>query len=77
MKRSPITGKRYNIFSRDILHLVNLDQCAYYIEEWDLVPLDIVLSEDRNRPGKKIVVFIFDKDDTKDAYAAWMARKDG
>jgi hypothetical protein len=40
-----------------------------------IIPLDIVLSDDRNRPGKKVVLFLFSRQETKEAYSAWCNRK--
>ena len=74
IKRSPITGRKYDYFSKDILHIVNFEQSFFYIEEFNIIPLDIILSDDRKRPGKKIVLFLFDKNETKEAYAAWCKR---
>lgn len=74
IKRSPITGRKYDYFSKDVLHLINFSQCFFYIEEYNIIPLDIVLSDDRQRPGKKIVMFLFDKNETKEAYEAWCKR---
>jgi hypothetical protein len=39
------------------------------------VPIDVMLSDDRKRPGKKIVLFLFSKEETKDAYTAWCERE--
>ena len=76
IKRSPITGRKYDYFSKDVLHIVNFEQSFFYIEEFNIIPLDIVLSEDRKRPGKKIVLFLFDREETHDAYIAWVERKE-
>lgn len=73
-KRSPITGRKYDYFSKDIVHLVNLAQCDYYMNECGVMPLDIMLTDDRQRPGKKIVLFCFSKEETKEAYQAWCTR---
>lgn len=74
-KRSPLTGQKYDYFSKDILHIVNLSQVDFYMNECDLVPIDVMLSDDRKRPGKKIVLFLFSKEETKDAYTAWCERE--
>ena len=58
-KRSPVTGRKYDYFSKDVVHLVNLAQCDYYMNECGVMPLDIMLTDDRKRPGKKIVLFCF------------------
>ena len=77
IKRSPITGRKYDYFSKDTLRILNYYQSFYYIEEFNIIPLDIVLTDDRQRPGKKIVLFLFDKNETKEAYAAWCNREKG
>jgi len=41
-----------------------------------IVPLDIVLSDDRKRPGKKILLFLFSKAETQEAYKEWLAHKE-
>ena len=74
IKRSPVTGRKYDYFSKDVLHLVNLEQCDWYMNECGIMPLDIMLSEDRKRPGKKIVLFCFDKNECRDAYLSWLKR---
>ena len=74
IKRSPITGRKYDYFSDDVIRLLNFQQAFYYIEDKGIVPLDIVLSDDRKRPGKKVVLFLFSKEETKDAYNDWCMR---
>lgn len=71
-KRSAVTGRKYDYFSKDILRIINLQQVDYYMNECGIMPLDIMLSDDRNRPGKKIVLFCFSKQETKDAYDNWV-----
>lgn len=75
IKRSPITGRKYDYFDDDVVRLLNFEQSFFYIEEMGIIPLDIVLSDDRNRPGKKVVLFLFSRQETKDAYSAWCNRK--
>lgn len=75
IKRSPITGRKYDYFSKDIVHLVNLAQCDFYMNECGVMPLDIMLSDDRKNPGKKVVLFCFSKEETRDAYIAWCERQ--
>ena len=74
IKRSPVTGRKYDYFSKDVLHLVNLSQVDYYMTNFNIMPLDIVLSDDRKHPGKKIVLFMFSKEETADAYKSWIER---
>lgn len=75
IKRSPITGRRYDYFGDDVIRLLNFEQSFFYIEEMGIIPLDIVLSDDRKRPGKKVVLFLFSKEETREAYNAWCTKK--
>ena len=75
IKRSPITGRKYDYFSDDVIRLINFSQIFYYVEDCGIVPLDIVLSDDRQRPGKKIILFLFSKAETHDAYIEWCNRE--
>lgn len=77
MKRSNITGRKYNYFDQNIIRLVNYYQAFYYIEEFGIIPLDIQLSTDRKNPDKKIILFLFDKNETTEAYDAWCKRNQG
>ena len=76
IKRSSITGRKYNYFDQNIIRLVNYYQAFYYIEEFGITPLDIVLSTDRKNPERKIILFLFDRGETKDAYDSWCNRKE-
>lgn len=73
MKRG-ISGKLYNYFSKDIVHIINLSQVEFYGEN-NVMPIDVVISDDRKHPGKKLVVFIYEKDKTKDVFMAWSNRE--
>lgn len=74
-KRSPVTGRKYDYFSEDVLHLVNLAQCDFYMNECGVMPLDIMLTDDRKNPGKKIVLFCFSKNETQSFYKIWCERE--
>lgn len=75
MKRG-ISGKKYDYFSKDILRIVNLHQVDFFMQEYGLVPIDVVLSDDRKHPDKKIVLFIFEKTEKcQEAYATWRDRE--
>ena len=74
-KRSPVTGRKYDYFSKDVLHLVNLAQCDFYMNECGIMPLDIMLTDDRKHPGKKIVLFCFSKEESQEAYKLWCERE--
>lgn len=73
-KRSPITGRKYDYFSKDNVRILNFEQAFFYCEEKGIVPLDIVLSDDRQRPGKKVIIFIFSREETRQAYIDWCER---
>ena len=75
IKRSPITGRKYDYFGDDVIRIINFYQSFYYIDQMGIVPLDIVLSEDRKHPGKKILLFLFSKAETQEAYKSWINRK--
>ena len=68
IKISKLTGKRYNIFDPNIVRIFNMRQVAYYLSQ-DLIPLDVCVSEDKN--GKKILVYLYYKNDTKEAFDCW------
>lgn len=66
-KVSPITGKRYNLFS--VVRILNLYQVRAYLRV-GMEVMDIEISEDRET-HKPIVVFLFDKEATKEVYDLW------
>ncbi len=74
-KRSSITGRKYDYFSKDILRIINLQQVDFYMNEKGIIPLDIMLSDDRNKPGKKVVLFLFSREETKEAYSDWCQKE--
>ena len=69
---SNVTGKVYDIFS--VIRLLNMKQVAYYMS-LGLELQDIEVSQDR-KTGESILVFYFNKDDTKDAYDSWCSKKE-
>lgn len=73
-KRSPITGRKYNYFSEDNIRILNFEQAFFYCEEKGIVPLDIVLTDDKKRQGKKVIIFIFSKLESQEAYSDWCER---
>lgn len=75
IKRSTVTGRKYDYFDDDVIRLLNFHQAFFYIDEMGITPLDITLSDDRKNPGKKVVVFLFSKQETKEAYNAWCERE--
>lgn len=69
--KSALTGKNYNL--AHTIRLLNPKQCAFYIEN-SVMPVDIYVSKDYVT-GKPLLVFLFDKLETKDLYTQWMANK--
>ena len=67
-KRSSVTGKKYNYFSNDIVRILNIDQAAAYLKH-DVELIDIYTSYDKNK--KNILVFVFDKNSSKECYDLW------
>ena len=65
-RKSLITGKYYNLF--DSVRILNLRQVAAYLD-YGLLPLHIYTSKDENE--KPILVFLFDREESKDAYDLW------
>ena len=69
---SLVTNKRYDVFS--VIRILNTKQVAYYMNLG--VPLqDIEISQDR-KTGEPIMVFYFNKEDTKYAFSEWCKRKE-
>ncbi len=69
-KRSNITRKTYNYFSTDIVRILNLKQAMAFISNGAEL-IDIYTSKDR-KTGNPILIFVFDKESTKDLYELWM-----
>lgn len=65
-KRSKQTNEYYNLF--DTVRILNVQQCAFYMDK-GIELKDVYVSKDKN--GKPILVFLFDKNDTKEAYDEW------
>ena len=70
-----ISGKKYDYFSKDYVRILNLQQIDFYINEFGITPIDVIISDDRKNPDKKVVLFVFKKDETYEAYDAWVKRE--
>ena len=68
---SKITGKKYN--AKDCVRILNIQQVAAYLDN-EVELLDIYISKDRNTE-KKILVYIFDRENSKQAYDLWCKRE--
>ena len=67
MVKSNFTGKEYD--SRKAIRILNANQAAAYIKH-GMELLDLWLSKDVNT-GKPILVYIFNKEETKEVYDLW------
>ena len=68
---SKITGRTYDLFG--VIRILNISQCIFYLEN-GIILQDIEISEDR-KTNKPILVFLFNRDDTKQIFDEWCKRK--
>lgn len=68
IKRSPVTQKKYDYFSNDIIRVLNLRQAMGYLN-YGVELLDIYTSRDKD--DNPVLVFVFDKESSKPAYDLW------
>lgn len=66
MVKSNFTGKQYNPNSS--VRILNMQQAAAYLD-YGITLLDLYTSKDKN--GKTILVFVFDREESKNAYDLW------
>ena len=74
IRRSKLTGKKYNVFDPDIVRIVNMQQVAYYISQ-DIMPIDVYVSLDKKDPTKKVLVYLYDKKETVEVFDRWCRRE--
>lgn len=68
---SKTSGLKYNIW--DVVHILNIEQAKFYMANG--VPLiDLDFSKSRSHPDRTVVVFIFNREDTREAYDTWCKR---
>lgn len=72
LRYSKIIGERYNLF--ECVRIVSLPQVIFYIEN-DIPLLDVYSSKDV-KTGRKILVFLFKKEDTKEIYEEWCKKNE-
>lgn len=72
MRYSDITGRTYNVFG--CVHILNIAQAIYYIEH-HVKLLDLQISKDR-KTNSSVIVFVFNKEDTREAYDLWCRNKE-
>lgn len=66
MVKSNFTGREYE--TKKVIRILNAQQAAAYIKH-GIELLDLWLSKDKD--GKPILVFIFDKEESKEVYDLW------
>lgn len=71
-KKGVYVGRQYK--AKDAVRIVNMKQAAFYWNEFDVLPLDIYPSRDYDS-GEPMLVVVFKRDETTEAYKAWMDRK--
>ena len=69
---SSITGRTYELFSQ--IRILNIQQSIFYIQNGVMLN-DIEIGEDR-KTHLPIMVFLFNREDTRDAYDKWCKRRD-
>lgn len=70
--RSTMTNR--DIDFDDNIIIVNPKQAAFYWEEKKITPVHIYPSRDKNT-DEPIIIFVFQKSATKEAWAEWQARR--
>lgn len=74
IKRSALSGEKYDVFDKDVIRILNPRQSAFYVSQ--SVPiLDVQLSKDNC--GKPILVYLFRRSLTKECFDLWCKQKEG
>lgn len=73
VKRSAITGKKYDVFD-GVITIINPLQAAYYVSQGVDI-LDVQLSTDR-KTGKPILIYLFRREETKEVFDQWCRQKE-
>lgn len=69
---SKLDGQKYNLWEQ--IHILNINQAHYYMDE-GVHLTDIDFSVSRRDETKPVVVFLFKRADTQEAYDKWCKRK--
>ena len=72
MKVRTTTTKELD-FEDNIL-ILNPKQAAFYLVEKGIEPIRYIGSRDKNT-NEPIIIFVFKKSETQEAYAEWIARR--
>lgn len=73
-KRSALSGEKYDVFDKDLIRILNPRQSAFYVS-MSVPILDVQLSTDNL--GRPILVYIFRRSQTKEAFNLWCEQKEG
>lgn len=65
-RTSNLTGRTYNFF--ETVKIKNMNQAAAYIEN-DVFPIDVRAGREEN--GKRVIMFYFDKQESKEVFDKW------
>lgn len=74
IKRSALSGEKYDVFDKDVIRILNPRQSAFYVSQ-QIPILDVQLSTDNY--GKPILVFLFRRSQTKECFDLWCRQKEG
>lgn len=74
IKRSAISGEKYDVFDKDIIKLLNPLQSAFYVAH-NVPLLDVRLSTDNI--GRPILVYLFRRSLSKEVFDLWCKQKEG
>lgn len=74
IKRSALSGEKYDVFDTDLIRILNPRQSAFYVQ-YGVPILDVQLSTDNI--GRPILVYIFRRSQTKDAFDLWCKQREG
>lgn len=66
------TGKEYYI--SDVVRIINISQVIAYLKNGAEL-YDLYTSVDRDDPNKNLLVFIFNRSETKELYDKWCKRE--
>ncbi len=69
-KTSKITGRKYDIF--ESIKILNISQAIFYLQN-QIKLQDLFVSNDK-KTDKPVLVFVFNREDTKDVFNEWCTR---
>ncbi len=69
IKRSAVTGKKYDYFSKEYVRIINTKQAMAYLSNGGEL-IDIYTSRDRDT-NKPILIFVFTMESTRSLYDLW------